>query len=88
MCMLVINIFSSGTMIAFENNLAKIAKSYIYPTNNVTNLVFLMCVSRYFGTLLIGNLKSKFLRLILSSIFSFLALAIEGRGFFVLCNNH
>ena len=57
MWLLVINIFSSETMIAFENNLAQIATSYNYPANNVTNLVFLMCVLRFFGTLLIGNLK-------------------------------
>ena len=44
-------------MIAFENNLAQIATSYNYPANNVTILVFLMCILRFFGTLLIGNLK-------------------------------
>ena len=57
MWLLAINIFNSGAMIAFKNNLAQIATSYSYPANNVNNLVFIMCVLRFFGTLLIGNLK-------------------------------
>ena len=92
MWLLLINVFSSGTMIAFENNLSQIATSYSYPAKKVSNFVLLMCVSRFFGSLLVGNLKSiqvskinfimgVTIMMILSSLSSFVALPIEGRDF-------